>query len=248
MNAKFFPARLPYTGCAFVCAFVTKRVLAAFIALPLLSLAPIASHADWSGGIEGGTVFRDEGQATRFRLKAQNPDRPFSQFVYLDWLRINGGGNAYEIGYRPRYWIGQNLYVFGEGSVRVDSTIDIDNEALLLGGLGYSLLSTPQTQLWVEAGAGSRNTEFEGGIEDTTDTFGIVRAAFSQVLGNLLRFEVDLDAIQGETLLETSAEAGISIRIPAGSVKFSYRARRLEPDEGETIDDEDSFVSFSYGF
>ena len=244
MNPNKYTAPLRAGGYA----VLPKPVLAASLFLLLLFLIPLSSHADWSGGIEGGTVFRDEGQATRFRLKAQNPDRPFSQFVYLDWLRISGGGNAYEIGYRPRYWIGQKLYVFGEGSIRVDSTIDIDNEAVLLGGLGYALVSTQQTQLWVEAGVGSRNTEFEGAIEDTTDTFGVVRAAFSQVLANLLRFEVDLDAIQGETLLETSAEAGISIRIPAGSVKFSYRARRLDPDEGETIDDEDSFVSYSYGF
>jgi len=244
MSPKNFPVGRSTTGHSLLQA----RALVVGICLLILSVIPISSHAEWSGGVEGGTVFRDEGRATRFRLQAQNPDRPFSQFVYLDWLRTSGGGNAYELGYRPRYWIGENLYIFGEGSVRVDSTIAIDNEALLVGGLGYSLVSTPQTQLWVEAGAGSRNTEFESGIEDTSDTFGLVRAAFSRVLADLLRLEIDVDAIQGETLLETSVEAGISIRIPAGAVKLSYRVRRLEPEEGETIDDEDSFVSFTYGF
>jgi len=244
MNPKKFLPRLPHTSYV----VLSKRLVASCISLLVLILTPMVSYADWSAGIEGGTVFRDEGQATRFRLKAQNPDRPFSQFVYLDWLRISGGGNAYEIGYRPRYWLSPKFYVFGEGNIRVDSTIAIDNEALLQAGVGYAFVATPQTQLWLEAGAGTRNTEFEGGIEDTTDSFGIIRGAFSQVLADLIRFEVDVDAIQSETLLETSAEAGISIRIPAGSIKLSYRARRLDPDEGETIDDEDSFVSFSYGF
>ena len=61
--------------------------------------------AQWSGGIEGGQVLRDDGTATRLRLRANNSSRPLSHFIYADWIRADTGGNIYEVGYRPRYWL-----------------------------------------------------------------------------------------------------------------------------------------------
>lgn len=212
-----------------------------------MALAPVSTHAAWSGGLEGGTVFRDEGQATRLRLKLQNPVRPFSQYVYLDWLRTNDGDNAYEAGYLPRYWFSEKIYGFSEASLRVDRPVQIDSQQLFIVGAGYQLTSSREQSLWAEAGVGFRDTTFLDDSE-SDDTLALVRAGFHQILTELFRLELNFDLVDGESLTETTAEAGISVRIPTGAIKFSYRARRLDPDGGETIDDEDTFVSFSYGF
>lgn len=211
-------------------------------------LAPATkSHAAWSGGLEGGTVFRDGGNATRLRLKLQNPTRPWSQYLYVDWIRGGSGGNSYEAGYLPRYWFNNNFYSFGEISVGVDDPLSIDRERQLAAGVGYQLRPAKGQFLSLEAGAAFQQTEFSNGTE-ADDTLGLLRADFSQVLSNLLRLELDLDYTDGESLSQATAEASIAIRVPSGAIKFSYRTRRISPDNGDTIEDEDSFVSFSYGF
>lgn len=225
---------------------VCRKIIPAAI-LPLMSLVPLDTFAQWSGGLEGGTVFRDEGQATRLRLKLQNPTRPLSQYVYLDWLRTNDGDNAYEAGYLPRYWFSNNVYAFGEASLRVDRPVQIDGQQLFIAGAGYQISNSREQSLWAEVGAGARNTQFLDDSE-SDDTLFLVRAGFHQILSELLRLELDFDLVDGESLTETTAEAGIAVRIPGGAVKFSYRTRRLEPDGAEAIEDDDTFVSFSYGF
>ena len=114
-------------------------------------------------------------------------------------------------------------------------------------GAGYQLSASPQQSLYFEAGAGVRNTQFSNDTEND-DTLTLFRAGFYQTLSSLFRLELDFDLVDGETLTETTAEAGIAIRVPGGAVKFSYRARTLDPEGGESIEDEDTFVSFSYGF
>jgi len=203
--------------------------------------------AQWSGGLEGGTVFRDDGSATRLRLKLQNPVKPFSHYIYADWLRTEDGENSYEAGYMPRYWLTEQLYGFGEASLRVDKPLSIDTQQLFIVGAGYQLVATETQSIWIEAGAGSRQTEFLNG-SDTDDTLGLLRAGFRQTLSDLLRIELDFDHVDGESLTESTAEAGVAVRIPGGAMKLSYRTRRLEPDGGEVIEDDDSFISFSYGF
>lgn len=235
--SKLLPMRLKT-----ICCTILPTVL-----LPLFSLVPLSAHAQWTGGVEGGTVFRDEGQATRLRLKLQNPVRPLSQYVYVDWLRTNDGDNAYEAGYLPRYWFGEKIYGFGEASLRVDRPVQIDRQQLFIVGAGYQLSNTKEQSLWAEAGAGIRNTRFLDDNE-SDDTLMLIRAGFHQILSELFRLELNFDLVDGESLTETTAEAGIAVRIPTGAIKFSYRARRLEPDAGEAIDDDDTFVSFSYGF
>ena len=217
---------------------------------------PQTAEAQWNGGIEGGTVFRDGGTATRLRLKADKNARPLSHFIYADWIRADGGENIYEVGYRPRYWFTNKFYSFGEGSIRVDRPLLIDNQTLVLGGIGYRLFSSPDKSLFIETGLGARRTEFldstDLGVDlsgsDTDDTLSLLRAGYVQILSDLLRFEFDLDFFDGESLRQTVAEAGISARIPGGAIKYSYRIRRVDPDDGNSVEDDDSFVSFTYGF
>ena len=216
-------------------------VAAVFVCLPQMAMA------QWSGGIEGGQVLRDDGTATRLRLRANNSSRPLSHFIYADWIRADTGGNIFEVGYRPRYWFTNKFYTFGEGSVRVDRPLLIDNQQLILGGVGYRLFSAPGKFLYAEVGLGARTTEFIDGT-DSDDSLGVLRAGYLQVLSELFRLEFDLDVIDGESLLQTTAEAGISVRIPGGALKYSYRFRRVDPENGDTVEDDDTFLSFSYGF
>jgi len=88
-----------------------------FLAL-VICWPPQTALAQWNGGVEGGTVFRDGGTATRLRLKADKSE------------------NIYEIGYRPRYWFTNKFYSFGEGSIRVDRPLLIDSQTLIVGGIG----------------------------------------------------------------------------------------------------------------
>lgn len=207
----------------------------------------IPAHAEWTGGVEGGTVIRDDGSATRLRFKAANNSRPLSHYLYADWLRTDDGENSYALGYNPRYWINQQLYAFGEARARVDKPLSIDSEQLFVAGVGYQVIASQTTSLWGEAGVGQRSTEFSDN-SDNSEMLGIVRAGFYQVLADLLRFEADVDVVSGETLTETTAEAGVAIRVAGGAMKLSYRTRQLKPDGGETVSDSDSFVSFTYGF
>jgi len=67
---------------------------------------------------------------------------------------------------------------------------------------------------------------------DTNDTLSLLRASYRQILSDLLRLEFDLDFFDGDSLRQTVAEAGISARIPGGAIKYSYRIRRVDPDDG----------------
>lgn len=223
-----------------------RGALAASISIAVLT-APTPLLAQWTGGIEGGTVFRDGGNATRLRLKVLNPARPFSHYLYADWIRGGSGENSYEAGYLPRYWFDNNRYVFGEATVLVDNPLSIDSQRQFALGAGYQLTPLKNQRLWVEAGFGLQQTEFLNETE-SDDSFGLVRAGFHQTLSNLFRLELDFDHVDGDELSQTTAEASIAFRIPSGSIKYSYRTRRISPDNAETIEDSDSFVSFSYGF
>ena len=203
--------------------------------------------AEWDGGIEGGSTISDSGSSTRLRLKLTNLDRPLSQYIYADWIRSDSGQNSYEVGYKPRYWFTDQLYLFGEGRLGVDKPLLIERDVFILGGAGYQLFYTQQSSLWAELGVGARTTKFENNT-DADDTLTLVRAGYHQILGELLRLELEGDIYSGEETVESTAEAGLSIRIPGGSLKYSYRVRQRKPDGGTTSRTSDSYLSFGYGF
>lgn len=212
---------------------------------------PVLSQADWTGGIEGGTVIDGDETGTRLRFKASNSDRPFSQQIYADW--IQGDGNGYEIGYIPKYWFSDKTYAFAEGSIRTAKSQLIDREARVLGGLGIQLISTDSQSLFAEAGVGQVSTKFttvdiDG--ENTTSDTQIAQARFGavQTLSDLIKFELDGVYSTAEDIVQSSAEAGISLAIPGGAIKYSYRVRSTEVGDADPVSNTDSSVSFTYGF
>ncbi len=206
--------------------------------------------ADWSGGIEGGTALSgDGGNATRLRLKLSNNEKPLSHYVYADWIRDDLGSN-FEVGYKPRYWFGEALYLFGEARARQDKPRLIDRELFGLTGVGVDFLRTENRSLYAELGVGYRTTEFDSALnlEDDDDTVGVARAGFQQILLDLLSLELEGNSTVGDQVSRSVAEASIAVRIPGGVIKYSYRTQRNEIGEGDAVTSSDSFVSFNYGF
>lgn len=204
------------------------------------------ANAAWDFNVEGGAVIRDDGNATKLRLRLFNNDRPLNQSIYADWYRTENGDNSYEIGYLPRYWLGTAFYVFGEASLRVDKPLAIDQETQAVVGVGNQFLATDTQALWGEIGVGQRNIEFSNDVSND-ETFALARGGYRQSLTDLLRIELDADIIQSDTLTESSAEAGIVLHTDGGAIKVSYRTRRLKADGQETLTDSESFISFNYG-
>lgn len=214
----------------------------------VVSLGGVSNAAaDWSGGIEGGTVVNGDGEnATRLRLKMSNETRPLSHYVYADWIR-SGTDNSFEAGYKPKYWFGEAFYVFGEASTRRDKPRFIDRELFGLTGVGIEFLRNENQSLYAELGAGYRATEFENGTEED-DTTGVARAGFQQILSDLISLELEGSSNVSDKLSRSVAEAGIAVRIPGGALKYSYRTQRNKVGDADAVTASESFVSFTYGF
>jgi len=205
--------------------------------------------AEWTGGIEGGTVVRDAGNATRLRLVLRNDTRPFSQYIYAEWLRSGSESNSYSVGYNPRYWLNNTYYTFGESRFRADDFLGIDQEFKLLAGVGAQLAATGQQALYIELGAGGRSIEFDGMDDTSTEAFGVTRLGYFRTLADTLKFDLSLDAsLSSEDVTESSGEAGLSLRIPNGVIRVAYRSRYLQIGDNDSVTDNDAFVSFGYDF
>lgn len=206
-------------------------------------------NAEWTGGVEGGTVVRDSGAATRLRLVLRNDARPFSQYVYAEWLRSNASGNSYSVGYNPRYWFNQTYYTFGESEYRVDKTFGIDSEITLITGLGGQFLKSAQQSLFVELGVGGRSIQFLEADDAQNETLGVARLGYFRTFADSVKFDLSLSSSRSsEDIDQATGEVGLSLRIPSGSLRVAYRSRYQKVGDNDSISDDDTFVSFGYSF
>jgi len=207
------------------------------------------ASAQWTGGIEGGTVVRDAGNATRLRLVLRNDVRPLSQYVYAEWLRSGSERNSYSAGYNPRYWFDKTYYTFGESGFRVDDYLGIDQEIRLLGGVGAQLVSTADQAFFVELGLGGRSIEFDGIADTRNEALGVARLGYFKTFADALKFDLNISGgLSSEEVTEASGEIGLSLRVPNGVVRLAYRTQYLQVGDSESVTDNDSFVSFGYSF
>ncbi len=223
-----------------------------FIASTANLLAPSAAMAEWTGGVEASSVIKGDAKGTRLRFKTVNNERPLYQELYADWIRPDTGGSDYEAGYKPKFWFSERTYAFGEGSLSTSKAAQIDQQQKLFAGLGIQLLNTNMTSLFMEVGAGQTTTKFDNtflGTENKTIiSSNIARMGAQQVLSDFIKLEIDGDYATSDESEQTTAEAGLSLRIPGGSVKYSYRIIKLEIGNNEPVETTDSSVSFSYEF
>lgn len=213
----------------------------------MLLLTTTVAKADWTGGIEGGTVLSGDENATRLRLKLANDTKPLSHYVYADWLRSGEGESSFEVGYKPRYWFSEQLYVFGDLRAKQDKPALIDQELFGLTGVGLQISNSDTRSLWGELGAGYRSTQFENDVEDS-DATGVARAGFRQILSDLVALELDFDSNFSDAITTSTLETGLAVRVSGGALKYSYRTRRSKIEDQDSVSNSDSFVSFSYGF
>ncbi|MFK7859425.1 MAG: DUF481 domain-containing protein [Granulosicoccus sp.] len=205
--------------------------------------------AEWTGGIEGGTVVRDTGNATRLRLVLRNSTRPLSQYLYAEWLNSGSERNSYSVGYNPRYWLNDTYYTFGESRFRVDEALNIDQEIELLAGMGGQFLTNAQQSLYVELGVGGRSIGFDGFEDALNEALGVVRLGYFRSFADTVKFDLSADGgLSSEDVTEANGEIGLSLRIPNGAIRVAYRSRYLQVGDQESLTDNDSFVSFGYSF
>jgi putative salt-induced outer membrane protein YdiY len=222
------------------------RALALIIGL-LSSWSVSWCIADWSGDVEGGTVVSDSGNQTRLRLTLSNDVRPFTHQIYAEWLRGAENADGYQLGYNPRFWFQDNYYLFGEGRLRVDELFEIEREVLVLAGVGGQFLSSDTQSLYAELGLGSQMIEFESD-EETTRGLGIARLGFFKSLVDAFKVDLELSGTVSDDISELKSEVGLSLRVPSGAIRYAYRTRSFKVGDNETVTDDDSFISFTYGF
>ncbi len=224
-----------------------KRLKGSVSLACVLLFTTTLANAEWTGGIEGGTVLSGDDNATRLRLKLANDTKPLSHYVYADWLRSGEGDSSFEVGYKPRYWFSEQLYVFGDLRAKQDKPALIDQELFGLTGVGLQVSDSDTRSLWGELGAGYRSTEFENDVENS-DATGVARAGFKQILSDLVALELDFDSNFSDAISTSTLEAGLAVRVSGGALKYSHRTRRSKLEDQDSVSSTDSFVSFSYGF
>jgi len=222
---------------ATVVSFIT------IVAMTFLSSA----NAEWSGGLEGGTVLRGDETATKLRFNLFNNQRPLTHHLYVDWIRSSENNDSYKAAYIPRYWFSEKLYAFSEVHYRVDKPFEIEQQTQGIIGGGYRFIATEITALWAEIGAGARATEFSNRPE-RDDNFVLGRGSYRQIIATLFKFEFDVEAIQSDGFKEDAADAAISVKLGGGALKYGYRRSNFKQDNKPTLTESDSYVSFSYSF
>ena len=227
----------------------TSTLLLRVVALVVAVFVVPADASDWRGGVEGGTVVGESGSQTRLRFNLSNDTRPLTHQIYAEWLRGQDGKDGYSVGYNPRYWFGRTYYLFGESRLRTDEAFAIDREILLLAGAGARIIESDTQALFAEIGLGSRRLEFEMQDEATTQGLGVARLGYFRVLADLFKVDLDVSGVVGEDdITEYNGEAGVSMRIPSGAIRYAYRTRSIKIGDNDAVTDDSSYLSFTYGF
>ena len=63
--------------------FKIQKKIKASVTLACLLFTTTVAQAEWTGGIEGGTVLSGDENATRVRLRLANDIKPLSHYLYI---------------------------------------------------------------------------------------------------------------------------------------------------------------------
>lgn len=219
------------------------------------TLLPITANADWTGDISGEQVLDGDDKGSRIRFEMSNSDRPFSQAVYADYIKLDDSGSGYAIGYDPQYWVSEKFYVFGTGSVQTSANDAVDYTRSLGGGVGVEIINTQYQELSATLGAVQDAQIFDkdfvlDGEDDTTTAVStFVTLGGEQQISDFFKFGLDLGYSIGESSNVSSATASIKLGIPGGgALVYNYSLQSEKPDVGDTIESKGSSISFQYGF
>ncbi len=233
---------------------VFKRSAFLYAPITLLSMAlPLSVSADWTGGVEGGTVLDGDNPTTSLEFILKNLDRPFSHEFNAQWLSDSEGFDTYELSYEPKYWFSDMTYAFGEGAIKTFGSASLDNyQRLVGGGLGIELINTETQNLFAEVGAFQVTsivaaTEFAPEFNESVVSSGFAVGG-TQLISDLIKLEVDAEFLSSDNLDVSTAEAGISVRIPNGALKYSFNYISSTLGEQEPVENSTSSISVKYDF
>ena len=135
------------------------------IALALCGAATPAL-ADWTGKGNVGASFatgNSENQAASAALELKNTvDKWQHTFGFAGNYGSDSGtttAQRWEVRGQTQYALTERAYAFGAGRYDDDRFSQYDYQASLAGGLGYRIIDSERTKLWVQGGPGYRYAE-----------------------------------------------------------------------------------------
>ena len=140
-------------------------------ACALLILCGTASPAvaQWTGkGDVGASIAtgNSENQAANANLDLKYTQDRWLHSVGFSGIYGNDGDTTtaqrWELRGQTQYELTQRAYAFGAARYEDDRFSQYDYQASLAGGLGYKLIDTERTKLWVQGGPGYRFAEIRG--------------------------------------------------------------------------------------
>jgi len=143
----------------------TSRMYHLCVVLALCGAAAPAL-ADWTGKGNVGASFatgNSENQAASAALELTNTvDKWQHTFGFAgNYGSESGTTNAqrWEVRGQTQYALTERAYAFGAGRYDDDKFSQYDYQATLAGGLGYRIIDSERTKLWVQGGPGYRYAE-----------------------------------------------------------------------------------------
>lgn len=214
---------------------------------------PLSVSAEWTGGVEGGTVLQGDTKGTSLEFILKNNDRPISQLITAEWVQREDGIDTYEGAYNPKYWFSELTYVFGEGGIRTFGEASLDNyQRWLGGGVGIQLINTATQKLTAEAGAAQITsivvaTPLTPEFNEAVLSSGVSLEGF-QIVADLVKVDFETAYFTSDKQDTGSAEVGISIRIPNGALKYSYEYVNNTIGNADAVETTNSSISINYDF
>ena len=238
------------TTSRFLRKLIVFNRLACYLAAALLIVSCVSTvRAQWTGGVEGGTVVQDAGNATRLRLVLRNNEKPLSHYLFAEWLRSVADENSYSVGYNPRYWFSAKYYLFGESEFGTDDIFSIEQEVTLVTGVGGQFINSESQGLYAEAGVGGRSIEFDDDDSANTEALGVVRAGYYRTIAETVKLDVNVNGSRSDAdVSRANSEVGLALRISGGSVRVAYRNRYIRVGDADLITDNDTYISYGYSF
>ena len=143
----------------------TTRISHLCVALALCGVATPAL-ADWTGKGNVGASFatgNSENQAASAALELKNTvDKWQHTFGFAGNYGSESGtttAQRWEVRGQTQYALTERAYAFGAGRYDDDRFSQYDYQASLAGGLGYRIIDSERTKLWVQGGPGYRYAE-----------------------------------------------------------------------------------------
>jgi len=204
-----------------------NRMITSFVALALYGTSGPAL-ADWSGKGELGASFasgNSENESANAALEVKNSYDKWAHTVGFAGNYGNDGtvttAQRWEFRGQSDYKFTDRAYGFGAGRYEDDRFSSFEYQASLAGGLGYKLIESERTKLWVQGGPGYRFAELRATGESEDGLIFRGDAGFEHQLTETTRivdrFLVEAGSdntyLQNDLGLEVAIKGALALRV-----------------------------------